>query len=197
MTTQAPASTQADGQPQLVDIGAEILKRSGVTAEDLGSLPQTETYVDLRGSTWMTNRGVPIASFAGHTVIFIAAPDDDNDVRIYGAPVPRPNMSASEQKALREKAGVFVIWTLNRVAPSMLLKSVQDPNSFAEAVAKEIRNDYDTFTENDDEIDDAIEYLEELQKKGGSLQQGIEGLKAGAHQEEDEEEAPPAAPNPS
>ena len=105
-------------------------------------------------------------------------------------------MSASEQKALREKAGVFVIWTLNRVAPSMLLKSVADPSSFAEAVAKEIRNDYDSFTENDDEIDDAIEYLKGLAAKGGNLAQGIAGLEAGAHQEE-EEEAPPAAPGSS
>ena len=189
MTQPAPA----------MNIGQQILAMSGVDVEALAKLPQTETFVDLRSSTWAVHKGAASQVFAGHTVIYISADDGDADVRIYGAPVARPNMSAAETKAMQAKAGIFVIWTLRRDTPSMVIKTIADPESFAKAVAKEIRDDFDAFTENDDEVDVVLEYLRGL-PAGATIADAIKGIEAGEHQDEEEEEEAPtngASPQPS
>ena len=186
--------TQPAPTPQTVDIGQQILAMSGVDVAALAKLPQAETFVDLRGSTWALHKAAASHVFAGHTVIYISADDGDADVRIYGAPVPRPNMGAVETKAMRDKAGIFVVWTMRRDTPSMIIKTIADPESFAKAVAKEIRDDFDAFTENDDEVDVVLEYLRGL-PVGATVADAIKGIENGEHQGEDEEEEPEEAAN--
>lgn len=187
--------TQPAPEPQkMLDIGNQIRERSGISVEDLMSFPQTDHYIDLRGSRWALGKGPPVANFAGHTVLYIA--EDDGDVRVYGAPTVRPNMSAVEQKALKEHEGVFIIWTMRRDVGTFSAQLLLDPGNFCALVAKEMRDAFDAFAEDvlgGSEADDMLEYLKGL-PAGTSLADAIKGIEAGDHEEEEEKPEPSPQP---
>lgn len=178
----------AESQQHTVNLGEYIRERSGISVEDLARLRQTETYVDFRGSTWQINKGAPTPSFAGHTVLYIAL--ESEDVRIYGAPVPRENMSATEKKAMEAKRGVFVVWTLRQNAGTLGIDTLLDPEAFASYVAKEIRDAFDAYSEDvlgGNEADDMLEFLKSL-PPNTTLLEAIAKIEAGDHEEEEEDE---------
>ena len=185
-----PASEE-DLKP--INIGARIQELSGVTIEELARINTTQVFVDTRESTWRNGKGAPVPSYAGHTIVWIAPDFESEDVRIYGAPIARLDLTPQEKKAMENHAGEFITWTVRRDNRSLLIETTLDPESFCAMVAKEIKEGFDAFSEEvfgSDALEDVMDYLKKCAASGLSAQAVVEGIEKGEHQEEDETPEP-------
>jgi hypothetical protein len=177
-----------------------ILSEAGISREDFEDAPGELAYYDtvsarafgplvpgstVKDFTWQFNEGVPAQK--SQTIIYIARDDDER--RIYSAPVPRASMTPADLKLLEAdyKAGkaYCICWHISPLGVDM---EAMDLDAFLFLVGKDVRRTVDEFV-GASEFDNALAYLKGL-PAGTPLPVAIKGLEDEEHMEDVEEETP-------